>query len=106
MSSCLMPCGGYHAISHGDGPLLSPDPDAIFRFQIQLVARRDVECFVPSVNIANCIASIFTWRMRIGFDLPAQHRLALELAPSLTECYEEPLFASKPVCHDIGLTFE
>src|SRR5438067_5252758 len=106
MSSCLMPSADYHAISRGYGPLLSPDPDAIFRFQIQLVARRDVECFVPSVNIANCIASIFTWRMRIGFELPAQHRLALELAPSLAERYEEALFACEPVCHDIGLAFE
>src|ERR1035438_6949595 len=55
----------------------SPNPNAILRLQIQLVARRDVVGLVPRFDIAHRIAAIFPRRMRVGFDLPANPGFAL-----------------------------
>jgi hypothetical protein len=39
---------------------MSPNPDAIFRLQIELVPRRDPVGFVASFDIAHGIAAVFS----------------------------------------------
>ena len=95
----------------GVSPLLmqvstSPNHNAIFRLQVQLVAGRDVVGLVPCLDIADRIASIFPRRMSVGFDLPAKGRFALNFPPPLGKRQEKSLLASQSTDDNIWFAFQ
>jgi hypothetical protein len=59
-------------------PTLLPDPDTILRLQMEFVADRDLVDFIPAIDIAHCIASIFSRRVCIGLELLTQRSFGLE----------------------------
>ncbi len=84
----------------------SPDANAVFGFQVELVGWGDLVGFVPGVEVADGISTVVSGRMSIGFDLMAEREIVLSLAPSLGEGEEETLFTGQSVDHDIGLAFQ
>ena len=87
-------------------PTVLPDPDAILRLQIEFVVGRDLVDLIPSIDIAYCIASIFSRRVRVGFELLTQRSFGLEFPPSLCEGQEKALFATQSANDDIALAFQ
>src|SRR3954463_5619560 len=78
-----------------------PDPHAVLRLEVELVAGRDVERFVPSVDVADRVAAIFAWRVGVGRDLFAERGFVLESSPALGEGEEEALLASESADHRV-----
>src|SRR3546814_5056597 len=75
----------------------SPDADAVFRRQIQRLARLYLEGLIPRVKIARDPSPLDRRRMRIGGDALRQILLAIVTPPHLRPAEEEALVTGRAV---------
>src|SRR3546814_16831433 len=80
------------------------DADAVFRRQIQRLARLYLEGLIPRVKIARDPSPLDRRRMRIGGDALRQILLAIVAPPHLRPAEEEALVAGRAVDHRRFLT--
>src|SRR5262249_8367506 len=74
-----------------------PDLDAIGRREVELLARLDIECLVPCVDISDSVRPEFVRRMAVRHDDDAKRFRPHFAAPALPECNKEALIAREPV---------
>ena len=76
----------------------SPHLNAGIRSQVKLVARLDIECRVPRVDVADRVGAVFVGRVAVGHDDDcAAPRARIFLRQLWRECKEEPLVAGQAV---------
>src|SRR6476646_6242971 len=75
-----------------------PDVNALFRRQVQLVARLDVERLVPGIDVPDdAVGAVLIRAVRVGQDLLALRILTVLALPRLGEGDEEALVAGEAV---------
>src|SRR3546814_14318734 len=84
--------------------LASPDADAVFRRQIQRLARLYLEGLIPRVKIARDPSPLDRRRMRIGGDALRQILLAIVAPPHLRPAEDEAPVDGRYVVHRRSLT--
>src|SRR5688500_4548726 len=83
----------------------SPDPHAILRLHVELVAFLDAECFVPGVHVTEWREGAdVTGRVGIRRDLLPEGVVAHHRPPHLSPPHEHTLLSGEAIEHGRGLS--